>query len=128
MIILKFLSAQGILCLKIVLVLSSFRILLFVLIIDPLTHGAVDPLGYISGGEGFLLVVQIEFILFKEDFHPASLFLIEGPKVLLKKCWRALPTFSRLWWRWNIKICLEFYLFCNYIDGFSFSWLLPFEL
>lgn len=70
---------------------------------------AVDLLGYIIG-EGFLLVVQIEFVLFKEDFHPASLFLIGGPKVLLKKCWRALPPFSHLW-RWDLKIYLEFIYF-----------------
>lgn len=54
---------------------------------------AVDLLGYIIGAEGILLVVQIECVLFKEDFHPVSLFLIGGPKVLLKKCWRPLQHF-----------------------------------
>lgn len=126
MIILKFLSAQGIFCLKIVLVLSVFQNIIIC------SHNWPSyPWQLIFWdtllGRGVLLVVQIEFVLFKEDFHPASLFLIGGPKVLLKKCWRALPTFSHLW-RWNLKIYLEFYLFYNYIDGFSFFCLLPFEL
>lgn len=87
---------------------QSFRIWLFILIIDPL-HMAVYFLGY-QWGEGFSQYLQIEFVLFK-DCHPASLFLTGGPGLLLQKSRRASPALCHLWWRWNLKIHLEFYLF-----------------
>ena len=80
---------------------------------------AVYFLGYIIGGEGFSQSLQIEFVLVKKDCHPASLFLTGGPEVLLQKSWRALPRLFHLWWRRNLKIYLEFYLFYKYIDGLS---------
>lgn len=71
---------------------------------------AVYFLGYINRGEGFSQYLQIEFVLFK-DCHPASLFLTGGPGLLLQKSRRASPALCHLWWRWNLKIYLEFYLF-----------------
>lgn len=47
----------------------------------------------------------------RTDCHPASLFLTGGPGLPLQKTRRASPTFCHLWWRWNLKIYLEFYLF-----------------
>lgn len=61
----------------------------------PLTlfHMAIYFLGHITGREGFCQSSQIEFVLFKEDCRPASLFLIRGPKVPRKKSWRPFQHF-----------------------------------
>lgn len=71
---------------------------------------AVCFLGYISRGEGFSQYLQTEFVLSK-DCHPASPFLTGGPGLLLQKSRRASPALCHLWWRWNLKRYLEFYLF-----------------
>lgn len=47
----------------------------------------------------------------RTDCHPASLFLTGDQDCRYRKVEEPLQPFCHLWWRWNLKIYLEFYLF-----------------
>jgi hypothetical protein len=60
--------------------------MLFTLEIIPLPHVSYFLSYFMEVGEGWcLLSFQIQSVLFKEDYYPASLFLTERARVWLKK-------------------------------------------
>lgn len=97
---------------------QSFRIL-FILIIDPITQGSLSP-GIHHWGRGVSASLsRLCYLRRTTILHP--FFLIGGPRGAAEEKLKTPSNTFHLWWRWNLKIYLAFYLLYKHIVGFSFS-------